>query len=131
MRVRGRSTGQRKKLNCSALVAEASAHPVWSSGAGWLIRDVRDWGCAFVPPCQPVIECWLPLGRGVILMGVDSWSRTHLRDCNLPTLPAAAGKHVSVLGGEFWAVQDPPQGACLLMAYKHQQEDSFTSASVE
>lgn len=64
------------------LAAEASTDPQGHSGAGGLVSDVRNWGCAFVPSCQLVVECWLPpdggggvsLGQVAPLVEGDSWT---------------------------------------------------------
>lgn len=50
---------------------------------------------------------------------------------NLPTLPAAAGTCVPVLGAEFWAVQEPLQVVGWLVVYQCQQKSPPTSASAE
>lgn len=63
--------GQRDVLNCVTLAAEASTDPQGHSGAGGLVSDVRNWGCAFVPSCQLVVECWLPPDGG----GGSPWAR--------------------------------------------------------
>lgn len=41
----GRKTGQRKKLNWSAVVAEVSAVPWGALELGWLFQDTPDWVC--------------------------------------------------------------------------------------